>query len=339
MCDCVVALATVTGSVTVFGKNSDRPIGEAAELEWHPSRRDLEPIRCTHINVDPLAGDTFGALLVRPWWSWGAEMGVNEAGVAIGNEAIYTLLDPRSVAPALTGLDLVRIGLERSATAMEAVEIICALLDSYGQGGACRADGVAYWSSFLIADSLGAYVLETSGRDTAVDTVETVRAISNRTTIPTFDAAHRHPRQPVETHVDPRLAASEAALAARPLGADAVMRHLRSHEGHEGWTICMHADDQETTASLVAELAHAGPRGPSRVWVSLGSPCHSVYVPLRVGEPLGTVPEWERFAGLSRTSPDVRDALDELEVWLAAEQPPNDEAWAAVEAVLTRLGV
>ncbi|MEJ7584636.1 MAG: hypothetical protein WKF43_11250 [Acidimicrobiales bacterium] len=38
------------------------------------------------------------------------------------------------------------------------------------------------------------------------------RAISNRTTIAAFDQSHRHPAQPVERLVDPRLGASRAVL-------------------------------------------------------------------------------------------------------------------------------
>jgi len=37
-------------------------------------------------------------------------------------------------------MDLVRLGLERSATAKEAVEVIISLLEKYGQGGSCARD-------------------------------------------------------------------------------------------------------------------------------------------------------------------------------------------------------
>ena len=51
----------------------------------------------------------------RPEWMWGLEHGVNEAGVAAGNATIYTTLDPRGVPDGLTGMDLVRLALERAA--------------------------------------------------------------------------------------------------------------------------------------------------------------------------------------------------------------------------------
>ena len=118
MCDCLVALAPRTATDrTIFAKNSDRPPGEAQRLEWVPPRRDRTALHVTHIDVAPHPTDTLGVTISRPWWMWGAEHGVNEAGVALGNETIYTRLDPRRFPPALTGMDLVRLALERAETA------------------------------------------------------------------------------------------------------------------------------------------------------------------------------------------------------------------------------
>ena len=112
MCDCLVALPAATGRAsTLFAKNSDRPPTEAQDVVWSPPRRDRQ-LRATYVDVEVHRGDTLGCLLSRPRWCWGAEHGVNEAGVAIGNEAIYTTLDPRAAPPALLGMDLVRLGLE-----------------------------------------------------------------------------------------------------------------------------------------------------------------------------------------------------------------------------------
>src|ERR1700674_1614450 len=102
VCDCLVALPPATASPrTLFAKNSDRPPDEAQELEWLAPRRDTGLVRATYLDVDPAPGWTLGVLASRPAWMWGLEHGVNEAGVAVGNEAVYTNLDPRRFPPRL----------------------------------------------------------------------------------------------------------------------------------------------------------------------------------------------------------------------------------------------
>ena len=342
MCDCLVALPVASASrATLFAKNSDRPPGEVQVLERFAGERRAEPIRATHVEVDPGTAPTIGLVGSRPWWMWGLEHGVNEAGVAIGNETIYTKEDPRPYPPALTGMDLVRLALERGATAREAVEVIVDLLERYGQGGTGHLGAERpYWSSFLVADLGEAWVLETSARQWEAERVDAVRAISNRTTIPSFDAAHRHPRQPVAALVDPRWEASKAVLAAPPVTVGALQHHLRSHTGgREGWTVCMHVDGVEsTTASVVAELGSGG-----RARFLLGSPCTSVYVPLFVHRPVGVPVRWERLAALgSRGAGEVRPRLDALEAELEADARDDDEwafeAWRRVDRALADLG-
>lgn len=334
MCDCLCALgpATDTG-VALFAKNSDRPPDEAQRLERHEPRRDTGPVRVTHIEIDPHPGETVGVVGSRPWWMWGFEHGVNDAGVAIGNEAIYTTDDPRTVPPALTGMDLVRLGLERATTAAEAVEVMVSLLERYGQGGPCHwPDRRRYWSSFLVADPTDAWVLETSGRTWDAERVTRSRAISNRTTIPAFDAAHRLPSPLYERLVDPRLEASRALLAAEPVRLEAVVAHLRSHEGPDGYSVCMHAEEV-TTASMVVRLGE-----PLQAWVCAGSPCTSVFVPIFPRRPLGTPVAWERFSSLG---PERAAALDILEASLMAEARDDDswnaDAWRRVDETLRAL--
>jgi secernin len=338
VCDCLVALppATAAGR-TLWAKNSDRPPGEAQRLEWHPPRRDDGPVQATHVAVAPAPGPTFGVLGSRPWWMWGFEHGVNEAGVAAGNDTIYTTLDPRPAPPGLPGMDLVRLALERAETAEAAVGVVVGLLERHGQGGTGHHGAHRpYWSSFLLADPGDAWVVETSGRTWEAERVDVTRAISNRTTIPSFDAAHRHPRQPVATLVDPRLRASERVLAGGAVTVERVLAHLRSHDGDDGWTVCMHVPEVEaTTASAVVELVPD--RRPRGRWL-LGSPCTSVYVPLFVGRDMGTPVAWERLAALG---PGHRAALDELEAGLAADAADDDawgpEAWRRVDATLRSL--
>lgn len=59
-----------------------------------------------------------------------------------------------------------RLGLERSSSATEALEVITQLLEKYGQGGPCSKSDptLVYHNSFIIADATTAWVLETSGK-------------------------------------------------------------------------------------------------------------------------------------------------------------------------------
>ncbi len=120
MCDTIVAVppATADGAVW-FGKNSDREPGEAQLVEHLPAQRFSAPakLQCTYVEI-PQAAQTYEVLLSRPFWMWGAEIGVNQRGLAIGNEAVFTKVPvPKT---GLTGMDLLRLALERSATAREA---------------------------------------------------------------------------------------------------------------------------------------------------------------------------------------------------------------------------
>jgi secernin len=287
MCDSLVALGVATADgVTLFAKNSDRPPLERQLIEWSEPRLE-STTRATHIEVVGNDRKTLRCVISRPGWCWGAEHGVNEAGVAIGNHTIYTTLDPRSFPPALIGMDLVRLGLERADSAEAAVAVMTGLLDRYGQGGTGHDVAIVgkdkpYWSSFLIADPHAAWMVETSGRTWSACAVEPTATMSNRTCLADFDAAHRHPGQPVERLVDPRLNASRAVLVARPVTFEAIAAHMRSHDSciEQGWSICMHVDDQEaTTASMIAQLpAHGSPTA----WMLTGSPCQQEYVAFRL---------------------------------------------------------
>ena len=91
MCDTFVSLpgATSDGSV-ILAKNSDREPNEAHELVLVPAADQAAGVlRATHIEI-PQVPRTHAVILAKPYWIWGAEMGVNEHGVAIGNEAVFT---------------------------------------------------------------------------------------------------------------------------------------------------------------------------------------------------------------------------------------------------------
>jgi len=194
MCDTFIALhnATSDGSV-IFGKNSDREPNEAQVLEFHPPKNysGNEKVRCTYLEI-PQVKQTHAVLLCRPFWMWGGEMGANEKGVVIGNEAVWTRM-PLIRNRGLTGMDILRLALERSLTAAKALETIIQLLADHGQGGICGYEDkkMVYHSSFIIADPKEAWVLETAGPLWAALKIKDFYAISNGLTIgEKFDECH-----------------------------------------------------------------------------------------------------------------------------------------------------
>lgn len=245
MCDTLCALRP---DGALFAKNSDRPSGEVQLIESFAAREAGGSLRTSHIAI-PDAG-AYALLGSRPDWLWGLEHGVNEHRVAIGNEKVWTTLDPAKQPDGLIGMDLVRLGLERGQSADEALDVMTSLLAEYGQGGVCdQTTGESYFSSFIIADPRTAWVLETSGKSWVAAPVKDAAAVSNRLTLRTewtrsspdinpgtdWDA-YRHPGAPT-AHADVRLAASRACLAATPpagLAPADLAAHLRDH-GEGPW--------------------------------------------------------------------------------------------------------
>jgi secernin len=168
-CDTWVALpdATADGSV-ILAKNSDRPPMEAQPLVHVACAKHERGslLKCTYIEI-PQAPETYEHIGSKIWWAYGYEHGMNEYGVAIGNEAVWSK-EPFQWGDGLLGMDLVRLGLERGKTAYEAMHVMIDLLEKYGQSGDCEHPGewgkANYHNSFLIADPKEAWVLETAGR-------------------------------------------------------------------------------------------------------------------------------------------------------------------------------
>ncbi|MHC4171953.1 MAG: C69 family dipeptidase [Planctomycetota bacterium] len=194
-CDTWVAVGNSTkdGSV-ILGKNSDRPSVEAQGLKYFPRMKHRESkVKCTHITI-PQAEETYAHIGSNIWWLFGYEIGMNEWGVAIGNEAEHSKEPYEKTG--LLGMDLIRLALERAKTAYEAMHVITKLVAEHGQGGGCEYPGqwdqnATYHNSFIIADPNEAWVLESAGRYWVAKKVEDVWAISNLYSIEAdFDEAH-----------------------------------------------------------------------------------------------------------------------------------------------------
>jgi secernin len=244
---------------SIFAKNSDRPVSELQLVRSYPARGAGGVIETQYLTIEDTGA--IPCVLSQPTWLWGAEHGANALHVAIGNEKVFCTSDPHSAAPALIGMDLVRLGLERGRSAEEAIDVMTGLLERHGQGGVADATtNEPYWSSFLVADPHGAWVLETCGRTWAARRVTSGgAAISNRLTIrDDWDRASsdvttgadfdgwRQPDAPTG-HADKRLHASLDFLATesgvpergdpeRVGGPGRAVSHLRDH-GSGPWGI------------------------------------------------------------------------------------------------------
>ncbi len=324
MCDTFLALSTVTHNGNVLlSKNSDREPEEAQALLYVPRRQPTEHnIRCTFIDI-PQVAETQACILSKPFHMWGAEMGVNEAGVAIGNEAVFTKIAHPRRNDGLTGMDLLRLALERSTTADQAVHCITNLLEAYGQDacGGYKNKSFFYHNSYLVADAHQAWVLETAGREWALQAVDDIRSISNRLSITSggqysngaksmamnkrwwngqsaFDFQHAYSDRLYSWLGRAALRASctsEACSSRRgQLTAADCMQILQTHnlpddrfqpgKANTG-SVCMHRtgilNPSETTGSMVAELRK---EGPHTVWLTgTPHPCLSVYIPFFFG--------------------------------------------------------
>lgn len=153
------------GGVTWVASNNDREPGEPqhvvrfAAVENDPAG----VVQCTYVPVSQTAR-RHSVILSKPAWTWGGEMGVNDQGVSICTAGVSSKLSGTTEA-GLLGADLVRLALERSYSAEEAVDLIAELIAEYGQGGAAGLkDKSLQWDGkFLLADREQAWVMDTAG--------------------------------------------------------------------------------------------------------------------------------------------------------------------------------
>lgn len=298
MCD---TIGRIADGKALFAKNSDRSPNEPQVAEFFPAADypSNAALKTTYLSVNQV-DHTHALLLSRPVWMWGGEMGVNEFGVCIGNEAVFT--KGKYSKNGLTGMDFLRLGLERGKSAAEARDVIIRLLEEHGQGGNCGFDhDFFYDNSFLIMDRDQIFVLETAGKNWVYKQM-TGASISNRLTIGTDGDAYSGNATVdfKKTHFEPlyshfsgsadRLQQTTDCLVTADSVADlknALRRHREDVRNPltQGSVAspCMHAGGlvgDHTTASMIFEL---GDR--IVVWLTGSStPCISLFKPWLFGD-------------------------------------------------------
>jgi hypothetical protein len=313
--DMVVALgrATADGS-TLFGHNCTSGGANPLRLVRNPGRTHAagEVVRTTFLDV-PQPRQTCAVLGARPEGAWGYAHGVNEHGVAAGCTRLRTrvCLD----GPGLTGMDLVRLGLERGRTAHQAVDALTSLIARHGQGafGGSLGEGSAD-AAFVVADAREAFVLEAAGRFWVRQEVREVRAVGDVCTVrQDWDAiapglaSHaiglgRWPEDGTKLDFAGALGGDPDgdAMALRRWGratlrleeqnghidAAYLRRLLGDHDADPGETedssLCRHSGRSRPTATAASLVAHlGGSAGPAPLaWWAFGPPCESVCFPI-----------------------------------------------------------
>jgi len=319
MCDTIVALgpATADGAV-LFGKNSDREPDEAQNIEVHEASEHPEggEVECTYISV-PQAKRTGRVFLCRPFWMFGAEMGANQHGVVIGNEALFTRVKPDRTG--LLGMDILRLGLERSQSARQALEVMISLIERHGQGGkAGYRQNLRYMNGFIIADPEEAYVLETVRSWWAWKKIRDFWSISNLISL--TDDFDRCSPGLIENAVKKGWCKSESDFNFRKCYSDLVytwgakgeprerrsrkllaeargrlstiefMNILRDHGQDPAWkpykqkggALCMHASNRLTrpTQSVCSMVAKIGKDRKYYYTTAASNPCMSPFFPV-----------------------------------------------------------
>ena len=222
---------------------------------------------------------------------------------------------------ALTGMDILRLALERADDAESAVRVMVGLLETHGQGGGCGHEHprFTYHNSFLIADPTRAIVLETAGRAWATEEVRGGRSISNALDDPGIcrKAFGPHPdlglgcpaarfADAMPGRVGPH--AGDMAAILRDHGAGRSEPHYSTVNGGLN-APCAHAGGgilaaSQTVGSWIAELSPSS----IRHWATgTAAPCCGIFKPVRVDEPL-------------EIGPTPTDRADDRSLWWQGER-------------------
>ena len=204
-------------------------------------------------------------------------MGVNEHGLVMGNEAIFTSLKYEK--KGLTGMDVVRLCLERCNSAKDAVDFIKRIIKKYKMGGNCGYDHSFYYdNSYLIMDHNHIFIVETSKNKCVVKETKkanisnclSLKSDINENLIYKYFSKSSKRKRLVEKKLKDDINIKDA------------MNILRTHSNNNYLSgsvdsVCMHAGKligDHTTNSMIVELKEK----EIIVYTTLGSlPCLSIY--------------------------------------------------------------
>lgn len=313
MCDTVVAFKRGANKHSFFAKNSDRDTGElqTVYVSMNPndefsSKPYIEPVnkylKSSFKKLEKIFNkysNHYKAVISRPTWIWGAEMGVNEFGLAIGNEAVFS--KEKVEEDGLLGMDILRLALHNNKTADEALDFIISLIQNYNQGGdEGYSKTLKYHNSFLIKDFTKAYLLETSSKHWAVKKIESSAAISNAYSIKDnfdyvdedsknikdFKAKYENKLFTFFTKGNIRQKFLATYLSNTSLNLISMKNLLRSHMNPSNKikrgmsSICIHPGyfiKTETTSSMIVDYIH----NKFIIWFTgAPHPCVSLFKPL-----------------------------------------------------------
>ncbi|MBK04555.1 MAG: hypothetical protein CL920_14760 [Deltaproteobacteria bacterium] len=272
---------TMDGAIW-FGKNCTRTPGEPQWMEWlAAAEHDAEEVfELSGVQV-PQVARTHRLLLSRIVGQWGGDMGCNEHGVMISRETVLTRMPAQE--DGLRGEDLVRLALERGASAKEALEHLIRLLTECGQKSECFVHPKMYtlYNAFLVVDKHEAYILDTAGEHWAAKRLRTSLSFSNMMTIHDdydflSEGAHIDACQRGWSSSAERLDFSKsfsapmaASLTGGQIRRSCTTFRLKDYRGRPDWDVC------------VAALTEHGGFSPADGW-SVEMPCaHASWWPTR----------------------------------------------------------
>lgn len=154
-----------SGISVVYGRNGLCENSDVAitEVHYYPASDGSTAVKCDSIEID--GAPSVSVILCKPAAAWGAESGSNEKGVCIG----LIFAEGQATNGKLNATDLVRLGLERSTSAVEAIDTITSLCSKHGPEGVAKDSPKA---AFVICDTTEVWLLDIVGSYWAAQKVD-----------------------------------------------------------------------------------------------------------------------------------------------------------------------